>query len=51
MNRICALFAVFGELALALFEVLFQEGVHCHRLFDDDFGGVKVFGLEPAEFL
>jgi len=33
-----------------LLEVLFQEGIHGHRLFDHDFGRVEVFGLQPAEF-
>ena len=41
----------FCEAPLAIVEILFQDGIHCHRLFNCDFGRVEVFGLEAAEFL
>ena len=48
---LCALHRVFRKLPLTLIEILFQESVHCHRLFDCDLGRVEVFGLEAPKFL
>jgi len=43
-------FCILRELPLTIFEILFQQSVHCHCLFDHDFGRVEVFRLKTAEF-